>query len=429
MSRRITIPALTAGRKDWSVALYASLVTFLTYATVYAFRKPFTVGTFETEPRVLGIPYKDALVVCQVLGYMFSKFYGIRFIAELKKSARSRTILLLVMVSWLALLLFAIVPAPWNIPFLFINGFPLGMIWGVVFSFVEGRKTTDMIGASLSVSFIFSSGFVKSVAKWLMVQWNITEFWVPFVTGLVFLLPLLLLLALLERIPPPSASDTEVKMARPPMDTAQRKKFFARFSTGIVLLVVVYVLLTIFRDIRDNFAADIWKELGYGNQPEIFTSTEIPITLFVLLLISSMMFIRNSAVAFRLTHWIILAGFVVSGLSSFLFISGWLNGYAWMLLAGLGLYIGYIPFNCILFDRMIAALGSLANVGFLMYLADSFGYLGSVGVIMAKTFFHIRSQWSVLYSNGVVVFSLLGIPLTLMALYYFNRKIPKPQFT
>jgi hypothetical protein len=31
----------------------------------------------------------------------------------------------------------------------------LGMLWGVVFSYVEGRKTTDFIGAALAVSFIF----------------------------------------------------------------------------------------------------------------------------------------------------------------------------------------------------------------------------------------------------------------------------------
>lgn len=51
----------TVRQKDTLVALYAALVTFLTYATVYAFRKPFTVGSFEQEPMVFGVHYKDAL--------------------------------------------------------------------------------------------------------------------------------------------------------------------------------------------------------------------------------------------------------------------------------------------------------------------------------------------------------------------------------
>jgi hypothetical protein len=41
------------------------------------------------------------------------------------------------------------------------------MLWGVIFSYVEGRKSTDFICAALAVSFIFSSGWVKSVgALW-----------------------------------------------------------------------------------------------------------------------------------------------------------------------------------------------------------------------------------------------------------------------
>lgn len=412
-------------RRDIWVAVYAAFITFLTYATVYAFRKPFTVGTFDHEPDVLGIHYKDALVISQVLGYMFSKFYGIRFIAELKKMGRGKTILVLVGISWMALLLFAIVPAPWNVTFLFINGFPLGMIWGIIFSFVEGRRATDFIGASLSVSFIFSSGFVKSVAEWLMIDFRVTEHWLPFITGLIFMLPMLLLVFLLEKIPSPSATDIQLKIIRLPMDKIERKKIFLQFRTGLVLLIIIYVFLTVFRDIRDNFAADIWKELGFGNQPSVFTATEIPITIAVLVLISSMMLIRNNRHAFVITHFIIIAGFLIAGISSLLFVFHLLLPFTWMTLVGLGLYIGYIPFNCILFDRMIAAFQCAGNVGFLIYLADSFGYMGSVGVIMLKTIFNIHLSWTILYSNGVMVLSVIGIAGTGVALLYFAKKFKK----
>ncbi len=413
---------LTIQQKETLVALYAALVTFLAYATVYAFRKPFTVGGFEQQPMVLGIHYKDALVISQVLGYMMSKFYGIRFISELKKHGRGRVILLLVAVSWMALLLFAWVPAPWNVIFLFINGFPLGMIWGVIFSYVEGRKATDFIGAALAVSFIFSSGFVKSVAKWLLIDFHITDQWLPFATGLVFLIPLLLFVFLLERIPPPSESDIQLRVSRQPMDRQKRKQFFSKFSTGIILLILIYVFLTLFRDIRDNYAADIWKELGYGNQPSVFTATEVPITIAVLALISSMMLIRNNRQAFVVTHWIIVAGFLIAGVSSLLFVSKLLPAFEWMTWVGMGLYMGYIPFNCILFDRMIATFRQTGNVGFLMYLADSFGYLASVAVIVSKTIFNPDLSWTAVYSNGVILLSVAGIAATVWALGYFNKK-------
>lgn len=408
-------------RDNW-VAVYASLISFLTYASVYAFRKPFTVGSFSDGPLIFGLAFKDALVISQVLGYMFSKFFGIKFIAELKKVGRGKTILLLVGLSWLSMFLFAIVPPPWNIVFLFTNGFPLGIIWGVVFSFVEGRRATDFIGATLAVSFIFSSGFVKSVSKSLQLHFSITDWWLPFVTGAVFILPLVGLVYLLERIPSPSKKDIELRVVRLPLDKAARNLFFNSFKPGLIIMIVIYVFLTVFRDIRDNFAADIWTELGYGNQPSVFTNTEIPITILVLILIGSMILIKNNRKAFLITQYIILFGFALAGLSSLFFILHLIGPFLWMTLVGLGLYIGYIPFNCILFDRLIATFRIAGNVGFLMYLADSFGYLGSVSVIIFKTIYKVNLQWSVLYSQGVVGLSVLGVIGSLMSIRYFNKK-------
>ena len=408
-------------RDNW-VALYASIICFLTYAIVYAFRKPFTVGIFADGPKVFGLAFKDALVISQVLGYMLSKFYGIKFIAEMKKIGRGKLILLLVGISWVSLLLLAIVPAPWSVVFLFTNGFPLGIIWGVVFSFVEGRKATDFIGAALAVSFIFSSGFVKSVAKTLQINFVISDWWLPFATGAVFIIPLLIVVYLMEKIPPPSATDIALRVTRLPMDTIERKKFITTFRPGLILFIIIYVFLTVFRDIRDNFAADIWRELGFGNQPSVFTATEIPITLIVLIMIGSMILIKNNRKAFVLTQYIIIVGFIIAGVSSLLFIQGLIQPFVWMTLVGLGLYIGYIPFNCILFDRMIAAFRISGNVGFLIYLADSFGYLGSVSVILIKTLFRFQIHWSTLYSWGVVGLSVFGVIGSLFALKYFNKK-------
>jgi MFS family permease len=404
------------------VALFAAVTCFLTYTTVYAFRKPFTVGIYADGPTVFGLAYKDALVISQVLGYMMAKFYGIKFIAELKKIGRGKFILLLVGISWISLLFLPIIPAPWSLIVLVINGFAHGIIWGVFFSYVEGRKATDFIGASLAVSFIFASGFVKSVAKSLQIHFTISDWWLPFITGAVFVIPLLLLVYLMEKIPAPSETDIALRVKRLPMNQQERKTFINTFKPGLILLIIIYVFLTIFRDIRDNFAADIWRELGYGNQPSVFTSTEIPITLLVLLLIGSMIMIKNNQKAFVITQYIIVFGFLMAGISSFLFIQGLIGPFLWMTLVGLGLYIGYIPFNCILFERMIATFRITANVGFLMYLADSFGYLGSVSVIIIKTLFHFQIRWSVLYSWGVVGFSILGIIGSLLALSYFNKK-------
>ena len=51
---------------------------------------------------------------------------------------------------------------------MFMNGLFLGMIWGLVFSYMEGRRVSEVLGAVLCASFIVSSGAVKSVGVLLM---------------------------------------------------------------------------------------------------------------------------------------------------------------------------------------------------------------------------------------------------------------------
>ena len=407
--------------KDKSIALYAAFVSFGTYVFIFGFRKSFTVCTFDGL--TFGpIAFKTALVISQMLGYLLAKFYGIKFISGLKKVNRYKIIFLLTGISWLAWLLFAIVPAPYNVAFLFLNGFPLGMLWGVVFSYVEGRKTTDFIGAALAVSFIFSSGWVKSVGAWLMEQYHITEFWVPFFTGLVFALPLAIFVYGLEKVPPPSLEDEALRTKRIPMTALDRKQLLKQYLPGIIAFVAIYLFATIFRDIKDNFSAEMWKELGYGGKPAVFTQTETPVTIFILVVIASVVIIKNSFKALMVAHVLIIVGFIIAGGSTYFFTTGSLDTFWWMIWVSLGLYLVYIPFNSIFFDRLIAAFSMKGNAGFFIYLADSVGYVGSVSVMLVKEGMSLDIKWTAFFSQNVMALSFIGVFITIYAMYYFSSR-------
>ena len=415
------LPTSTFSRKQLLVAGYAALVAFLAYASIYAYRKPFTVATFEGMS-FFGVSYQSLLIISQGLGYMLSKFWGIKFISELKQLGRWKTSLILIGISWFCLLLFGFVPAPFGMLCLFVNGFMLGFMWGIIFSYVEGRRATDFIGSVLAVSFIFAGGFTRSVGKWLMLEWNITEKWMPFMTGLVFFGPLLVFLFLLERVPKPDKDDIDERTKRTPMTMNDRKKFLRHFGFGIAMVTITYLFLTIMRDLRDNFMSNIWIELGYANNSSIFAKTETNTSLIILFMISMMVLIRRNIRAFRIVHVAILAGFILAGISSTLFVTGYLDGAIWMQLVGLGLYMAYIPFNCIFFERLIATFRIGGNVGFLIYIADAFGYLGSISVMLTKEFLKIQLNWSQFYSQGAIVFSMIGCVGTIISFIYFNRK-------
>jgi hypothetical protein len=403
-------------------SVYIALLCFLTYACVYAFRKPFTIGLYNSDQKFWGVDYKNLLVIAQVIGYTISKFYGIKFVSERNRIGRGWTILFLLFLSWLPLLFFPLVNDAWGIVLLFCNGLPLGVLWGLIFSFIEGRKDSDFMGATMAVSFIVSSGFVKSVAKWIQISYEVQEKWVPFYTGLLFLLPVIVLVFLLEKIPNPTQDDILHKSERLPMTKTDRKLFFTKFKWGLIAFILIYILLTFFRDIRDNFAADIWLELGYGNNASIFTETELPIAIGVLLLVASMIYVKNNKLAFQFSQHIIFTGFIICGVSTLLFMNHILSGYYWIVLVGLGLYMGYIPFNSILFDRMIATFKLKGNVGFFMYLVDAFGYLASVFIIIIKGAMGFTISWTVFYQNGVLFLSLIGMITSVFTLIYFNKK-------
>lgn len=401
--------------------IHAIIASFGVYFCMYAFRKPFTIATFE-EISFWGIDYKILLIISQVLGYMLSKFIGIKIISELKPKKRGMLLVGMIFFAEIALLLFAVTPQPYNIIFMFFNGLPLGMVWGIVFSYLEGRRFTEILGVALSSSFIVSSGFVKTIGKFVMDGWHISEYWMPFVTGSLFILPLLFFTFLLEKLPSPDEEDQLLKTKRVPLTTKKRKKLFLRFAFPIIILVIFYTALTAFRDFRDNFARELWDSLGYQDSSSVYTTAEIPIAIAVLIILGSLGFIKNNMKAFVMYHYLLLLGTILIGISTWLFQIQYLSPFAWMSLVGFGLYICYVPFGCIFFDRMVAVFKIKGNSGFLIYIADSFGYLGSMLVLLYKNFGQPSLSWLEFFKNGTYFISILGTVITITSLLYFIKK-------
>jgi len=401
-------------------------MAFGAYFAMYGFRRPFAVASYADAAPVL-VEFKIALVIAQVFGYALSKVAGIKFVSEMPPQRRAIAILMLIATAELSLVLFALIPAPWNIPCLFANGLALGMIWGLVFGFLEGRRISEVLGAMLCASFIVSSGAVKSVGASVMLQGWANEYWMPAVTGLLFVPLLLICVAGLAIMPAPSAEDERLRVARAPMNGVARRAIFKAFAPGLVGLVAVYVGLTALRDFRDNFAVEIWNGLGFRNNAEIFTLSELPVAVIVLATLALLMFIRDNRRAFLANLVLVAAGLGLAGISSLAFQAHLIGPVAWMIALGAGLYLGYTPFNALLFDRFIAASGRTGTAGFLIYVADACGYLSSVALLVMYNFVGVKTSWV----EFLVVISystaLAGLALIAGAGLYFHRRLPRQE--
>ncbi|MDV6330333.1 DUF5690 family protein [Asticcacaulis sp. 201] len=407
-------------------ALYGGLMAFGAYFAMYAYRKPFAVASYA-DIAALGfgivVDYKIALVIFQVFGYALSKVIGVKVVSELPPRWRALAIVLLIGFAELTLVAFAAVPAPWNIACLFFNGLSLGLIWGLVFGFLEGRRASEILGSILCASFIVSSGVVKSVGKWVMLQGWATEFWMPAVTGLIFA-PLLLICVLgLAQMPPPSAEDEAARTARVPMNRAARHAVFSAFAPGLIALIVLYVGLTALRDFRDNFAAEIWTDLGFKDSASIFTVSELPVGAAVLVAMALLTIFRDNRIAFMANLAMVGLGLLLAAGATFAFQQGLTGPVWWMILLGGGLYLAYTPFNALLFDRFIAASRMAGTAGFLIYVADASGYLGSVALLLFKNFSGVVLPWTQFLAAAAYGTAGLGLLLLAYSAVYFSRRL------
>ncbi|HTR30648.1 MAG TPA: DUF5690 family protein [Puia sp.] len=413
----------------WVFVLYVSLTSFTVYACMYGFRKPFTAASYDGIA-IGPVHYKVILVIAQTIGYTLSKFFGIRIIAGMDPARRAGFIIKLILISWVSLLFFGLVPAPYNFVFMFINGLPLGMVWGLVFGFLEGRRTTELMGAFLATSFIFASGLAKTVGKSLLLFAGVKEFWMPFVAGAVFIGPLILGTWLLNRTPPPTAQDVAMRTIRLPMGKEQRRAFLKTFGVALIPIVIAYAMLTVLRDFTEDFANELWSETGFRNNADVFARTSTIVSLIVLAVIGGFFLIRNNYKAFLLNNVIIIGGFAMAAGATVGYHLHLISPVAWIVTASAGLYLGYVPYNCFYFERMLAAYKIPGNVGFLIYIADAFGYLGTVAVLLIKEFVRIKYTWVDFFTGLFYVAAAAGIVFVLwsailFARIYRNQQLPK----
>ena len=404
--------------RDWVLSLWCLVAAFGTYACMYAFRKPFTAATYLEAPFYPG--FKTWLVLAQVLGYTLSKFIGIKVIAEMSPERRAGALLGLIGIAEAALLLFGLVPPPWSVACLFLNGLPLGMVFGLVLGFLEGRKMTEAFVAGLCASFILADGFTKSAGAWLL-QSGVDPQWMPFTTGLLFLPPLLLFLWMLQQIPPPSAADVAARSARSPMNRADRWAMFRRYAPGLVGLTVAYLLITVLRSMRADFAPEIWAALGVKVDAGMFTRSELLVALGVLSVNGLIVVVRDNRRAFFLALSLAVAGLGLIGLTLMAHAAGQISAFTFIVVLGFGLYVPYVAVHTTIFERLIAITRDRGNIGYLMYLADAFGYLGYVGVMLARNFGHGGAILPLFKTTAWVVTGLSVLSLLVATAFFAWR--------
>lgn len=407
-----------------SQVMWAMLAAFGAYFCMYGLRKPFTAATYPSG-FIFGMEIKPALVIAQLCGYMLSKFIGVRVITELPTAKRAGVLIALVGTAELALVLLNFLPLPLKPLAMFLNGLPLGMIFGMLLSFLEGRRLTEAMAAALCGSFIVADGAAKTVGT-MVLNSGFALYAMPMITGGMFLLPFAAFVWMLTKLPQPSRDDIDERAERPQLGSAGRLELLKFLGIAYGCVVFAYTMLTILRGFRADFMPELLKGLKITSNALVFTQSEAIIAATVTVIAGLTSMLRVNRMAFGTALVLGMIGFASVPLSILLHHNGYLNGFLYLTMVGSGIYLPYVLIHTTVFERWIAIVRRPGSAAFLLTLADAIAYLAYLGALLMKPMIQKSGNIMSLFDSMGLWISLTSIIALLVALAVTTRKSNHP---
>ena len=138
---------------------------------------------------------------------------------------------------------------------------------------------------------------------------------------------------------------------------------------------------------------------------------------------ASAFMIRDNLTAFRSTLALTAASFGLVAASTFALDAGAVSPFGFMVACGLGLYLPYAAFHTTVFERLIAAARVPCNLAFLLYLADSLGYLAYAAVIAGRTVLAGASPILPFFRTLLLAGSVVSAAAVAAAVLFFEQAL------
>ena len=389
-------PPATVSKCDvttWRIAFCASLA----YALSYFWRYPiFILPETILHQRFATVGGTDldlqaAFSLAFILGFGVAKpFAAVVVSSRLFFSRRIVALSFLLAASMLVecvgLPVFAGAPGA-QVACVFVSSFFSSWLYGAAATYLEGRRTTEVLLAVLSFFLIYAGNLSRGTAA-LVLQAGCPPLLMPLAIGAVACPISIALYVAVDRAPPPSAADVATRSKRTAMTGAQRAAFLRRWGVFVAPQCAAYALLTGIRSVRDLYSQQIFAEsLGVAEAPPyVFLIADLPGAICggAVLLLLSRVPSNERAVFFNLGAQAASAVLLLS--STILFALKGLPGLAWQLAAGTGIFVPYLVMQTPIFERLLAVAQSEGTLSFLIFLSDGIGYVVSITLLLYRDF-------------------------------------------
>lgn len=204
------------------------------------------------------------------------------------------------------------------------------------------------------------------------------------------------------------------------MSRASSLLFPAEICPILTLLFFGNLLLLMLRDIKEDFLVNILDMSGQSSW--LFAQVDTVVTLVILGLFCLFTFFRSNIKALMMLFSLVIVGNAVMTYVSLHYATLQLSPIVWLFVQSLSLYVAYLTFQTIFFDRFIACFRIKGNVGFFIAIIDFIGYLGTVTLLSTKEFLNFDMEWFALYNHmACAVGGVCTVLFTVAAVLIYKR--------
>lgn len=289
--------------------------------------------------------------------------------------------------------------------------FVSSFLYGGIVTYLEGRRSTEILLASISASLVFA-GTVSRASADVLLRMGCPARFMPLLLGAGAFLVAAFLLVLTARAPPPNRADVAARSARTPMSPRKQWEFVRDNLFGVVATIGIWACMAGLRSFRDFYTQKIFSAALNGTPTsKVYVLADVPGAVLSFVFLVMMSWVHNSQRALFLMLLTNVAGLLVMAGCTYLFRLAVLDGMDWILLYSAAFYAVYSVLNAPLNERIFAVTRAEGTCSFLIYASDFFGYVVTVGLLMYQSFGPLAGT-----SNNVVLDLFVSMLYVLTAL-------------
>lgn len=366
-----------------------------------------------------GTQMKEYLGIITSFSMFLGMFLGIWIINKFQKERNKLIFISMFILCWTSSISF-LSDINWIIILgKFLGTLPEGIFAGMLITFLEGRKKTDIY----TLFFYLGAMLGRPTSTFIGVYMsNYFEYkWIPMIISIFAFIPLITFTFLITLIPKPDQNDIENKSERK-IDSEKAKQFCKYFLFGIIGIIIISCTTFGWRTYRDYFTLEIYsQELNEIPPAWIYMAIDSSGCFFPLIMFIILNKINSNIKGFLSLSFYVLIAVIIIFIISLLSINDIINPYLFLFLSSVASYM-LIPTIFPLFDRIVGASKSEISTLFLKNFSDGINNFVSFIILIIVLYIPSKIQLEIYELYGGIIGGF-NIVIFLMTILFFYIKL------